>query len=538
MSLRDPLLGVVKGARGPGRLGALAAAMLSACAVADPAGELGDVGEHGAVASYLGGPAEKPHPGAPGIGDPLFPTLGNGGYEVVHYQLDLRYETAAPTQPIDGTARIFARATQALSQLDLDFSGASVGEVRIGDDAAAFLRDGGELVITPPRAIARGELFVITVAHFTAVPKVPSAANFLGAPFFSSPDGSGWAGQPNNAHQIFPCNDHPSDKATFSFRIDVPEGTTAVASGVATGVDTAAGRSIFSFEQRTPMATELAQVAVGAYTVVARPSSSGVIVRDVIPTRLLATLEPKLAIVNDHLAWLEDRLGDYPFPTYGSLVVQASLGFALESQTLSLFQSSFFSASQASYAPIMVHELAHQWFGDSVAPARWSDVWQNEGHATWYELTFQAAPDSASFVNRMRQLYSSGDLLREQFGPVAGPLSGNVRVLFSSNVYNGGALALYALRQQIGDAAFQQVEREWVTRFRGLSASTDDFIALASEVSQQDLTAFLSDWLYGTVTPPMPGHPDWTVTPPSLVAAEAVDTAAPAEHGGSLLLRY
>jgi aminopeptidase N len=272
--------------------------------------------------------------------------------------------------------------------------------------------------------------------------------------------------------------------------------------------------------------------------VVERPGSSGVIVRDVIPTRLLATLEPKLAIVSDHLAWLEERLGDYPFPTYGSLVVQASLGFALESQTLSLFQSSFFSAGETSYAPIMVHELAHQWFGDSVAPARWSDVWQNEGHATWYELTFQAGPDSASFVNRMRQLYSSGDLFREQLGPVASPPSGNARALFNSNVYNGGALALYALRQQIGDAAFQRVEREWVTRFRGLSATTEDFIALASEVSQQDVTAFLTDWLYGTVTPAMPGHPDWTVTPPSLIATEAVDAAAPAAHGGSPLLRY
>src|SRR6185295_9310274 len=100
MFLLDELLGVVRDVRRPGRVGALAAMMLSGCTVADPAGELGE------VESHLGGAAEKPHPGAPGIGDPLFPTLGNGGYEVVHYQLDLRYETAAPTQPIDGTVRI------------------------------------------------------------------------------------------------------------------------------------------------------------------------------------------------------------------------------------------------------------------------------------------------------------------------------------------------------------------------------------------------------------------------------------------------
>jgi aminopeptidase N len=538
----EQLLGVVKGGH---RRGALAALVLSACGVTTPSGERGDVTAAGAIESALG-TTEKPRPGAAGIGDPLFPTLGNGGYEVVHYQIDLRYETASPSQSLDGTVRMFARATQALSQLDVDFAGDSVGGVSIGDAPAAFVRDGEDLVITLPRPIARGELFVITVADFVAIPKVPSAGILLGAPFFLSQDGSAWAGQPGHAHQIFPCNDHPSNKATFSFRIDVPTGTTAVASGVDAGVETANGRTIYSFEQREPMATELAQVAVGAFTVVPRTSSDGVIVRDVIPTRLLATLEPKLAVVTDHLTWLEDRLGGYPFPIYGSLVVQASLGFALESQTLSLYQSSFFSSSQASYGPIMVHELSHQWFGDSVAPARWSDVWQNEGHATWYERTFSNGPDSPAFVSFMRSLYASGDVFRANLGPVASPPSGNANSLFNSNVYNGGALALFALRQQVGDAAFQQIERTWVTRFRGLSATTDDFIALASEVSGQDVTEFLRDWLYGTITPPMPGHPDWTVTPANLMseeAATAMIAAFPIAHAPPVdesapLLRY
>jgi len=525
MSLLDPLLGVVQGLRRAGWAGVVAAAMLAACAVADPepSGMQGGGAALGGHESLLGGPIEKPRPGAPGIGDPLFPLLGNGGYDVLHYELELRYATAAPTQPLDGTVRIFAQATQALSQLDLDFAGDSVGEVRIGDAAAAFVRDGDELVITPPQAIARGEVFLITVVHFVATPKVPSAQRFLGAPFFSTPDGSGWAGQPSNAHRVFPSNDHPSDKATFSFRIDVPEGTTAVASGVATGVETGGGRSIYSFEQRTPMATELAQVAVGAYTVVPRASSdTGVIVRDVIPTRLLAAFEPKLAIVTDQLNWLEARVGAYPFPTYGTFVVEASLGFALESQTLSLYQSSYFAGAQSTYDTLMVHELAHQWFGDSVAPARWADVWLNEGHATWYELTYRGGPDAAAFVNTMHALYARGDQYRDQYGPVASPPSGNPFLLFNSNVYGGGCLALFALRQQIGDAAFQQVERAWVSRFGGLSATTADFIALASEISQQDLTAFLTDWLYGTVTPPMPGHPEWTVNPLALAADDAL----------------
>ena len=96
--------------------------------------------------------------------------------------------------------------------------------------------------------------------------------------------------------------------------------------------------------------------------------------------------------------------------------------------------------------------------------------------------------------------------------------------LFSPQVYDGGALVLYALRQKIGDAAFMRLERAWVKRYEGKSASTDDFIALASQVSGRDLARFLRNWLYGTKTPPMPGHPDWTVDPVTAnrTAAQAV----------------
>ena len=515
---------VIKTLYRPRRIGAVAVAMLSACAAPDATSDPGDgdaVTEAGDEAVDAAARYEPARPGDVGIGDPLFPTLGNGGYDIAHYDLELRYETAAPSQPIDGTVRILARATHSLSQLDLDFDGASIGSVRIDGRAAAFHRDGEELVITPASAIRRGEWFIITVSHFVAIPRVPSRADLLGAPFSITPDGSVWAGQPDGAHQIFPSNDHPSDKASFSFRIDVPAGTTAVASGVQTAQHTQDGRTVYRFEQREPMATELAQVAVGAFSVISRGEHAGVTVRDVVPTRLASELAPKLASVTEHLAFLEERLGDYPFRSYGSLVVESSLGFALETQTLSLYETSYFARDAAVYEPIMVHELAHQWFGDSVAPSRWADVWQNEGHATWYELTFQIAPDSTDFTELMKLIYSLGDSWRTLFGAVASPLRGDAIALFNPNVYYGGALALYALRQQIGDAAFQQVERTWVAEYRGKSASTADFIALASRISGQDLTAFLNDWLYGKTTPAMPGHPDWTVDPvePRLAAA-------------------
>jgi aminopeptidase N len=524
----------------------VAATLLSACAFSDPPTDIDDADDTDdaseiAAAAVTDGDAvarfEQPRPGDAGIGDPLFPTLGNGGYEVEHYDLRLRYETADPTQPLDGTVRILARATQALSRFDLDFAGDSVGEVRVNGRPAAFQRDGEELVITPAQPLLRGQPFLVTVAHFVATPKVPDRRVLLGAPFFSTPDGSGWALQPNNAHQVFPSNDHTSDLASFSFRIDVPEGTTAIANGAPTGKHTHNGRTIYQFEQRAPMATELAQVAVGAFTVISRGDHAGVTVRDVVPTRLVADLDPKLAPVTSHLDFMQNLVGDYPFPAYGSFVVEAPLGFALETQTLSLYDSGFFNNPPASFEPIMVHELAHQWFGDSVAPNRWADVWQNEGHATWYETSFRLGLDTEQFTSFMQLIYSFSDILRAAFGPVASPPSGDPNALFNQNVYLGGALVLYALRQQIGDPAFQRLERAWVRIYRGKSPSTADFIALASRVSGQDLTAFLNDWFYGTTTPAMPGHPDWTVQPvppPSAVAATMPALVLPFDDMGLL----
>jgi aminopeptidase N len=466
-------------------------------------------------------------PGAAGIGDPLFPRLGNGGYDVLHYDLRLRYETSAPAQAVDGMVRVVARATQALSRFDLDFAGSAVGDVAVNGRAATWRRDGEELVVTPPRPLRRGQVFSTRVRHFAAAP-TPARPGQLTVAFFSTADGSATAPQPDLAHRVFPSNDHPRDKARFTFTLDVPAGTTAVANGVFAGRDARDGRWVWHYRQRQPMATELTQIVVGRFTITQRSGQDGVAVRDVTPTRLTAGLAPKLAVVSEQLAWLRQRVGGYPFDVYGTLVVDAPLGFALETQTLSLFDAGSFDAPRSGWAPVMVHELAHQWFGDSVSPWSWSDVWLNEGHATWYELLYaeeqrllREATGFARVEALMRNLYGAGDTFRTLFGPVARPQGVSIPALFNPNVYFGGALALYALRQEIGAEAFAILERRWVQRFRGRSASTLDFIALASEVAGRDLAPFLRAWLYGAKTPPMPGHPDWAVTPASPAAAAA-----------------
>jgi aminopeptidase N len=475
------------------------------------------VGSVGAAApAYAGGAG--PTPGSAGVGDRLYPTLGNGGYDVQNYDLHVTYPEKDPKQTVTGDVTITAVATQNLSRFDLDFGGDSVGSVKVNGDPATFTRDGDELVITPKHHLPKGQRFRVKVSGYTATPIEANASSPAG--FVTTADGTFVAGQPSESHNYFPSNDHPSDLASYTIALTFPEGWIGVANGVHVGDTTAGGRVTSTYRESKPLASELIQAAVGDYVVQDRAPVAGIPIRDVVPRRLAADLLPKAEVERDQLAWMIDKVGKYPFENYGSLVVDTNLGFALETQTISLYDTSLFAAPKYVLDPVMLHELSHMWFGDSVAPSEWSSVWQSEGHATWYELRYAeetgvfqqytGTPDREAYF---KKVYARGDAYRARYGPVAAPLKADVIWdVFNPNVYDGGALVLYALQQKIGTRDFQRLEREWVRINRGKSRSTQDYINLASVISGQNLRPFLTDWLYGTKTPPMPGHPDWTVT--------------------------
>jgi len=450
------------------------------------------------------------------LGDPLFAGLGNGGYDVQRYDLRLTYPKTDPRQTVRGSVTVTARATTALPRLDLDFSGGGPASVLVDGRAATFRHRGAELVVSPATPVPAGAAFTVDVRGFTAKPVAGSAVEQGGAAFVATPDGTALAGQPAAMHTVFPCNDHPSDKATFTFALDVPAGWTGVANGVPAGTTTSGGRTVWRYREDRPMATELVQVAVGNLQVVRRPDEQGVQIRDVVPRRLLSSAGAELAGQDGQIAWMAARVGPFPFPVYGRLAADAQLA-ALETQTLTIMPRSYLALPSGPRNQVLLHELAHQWFGDAVSPAQWSDVWLNEGHATWYEMLYGAEQGSLrSFFpapdleGAMRAVYGQSDLFRRQFGPPAAPASADsLRALFNPDVYTGGALVLYALRQEIGTPAFEQVVREWFGDHRDGVASTADYVALASQVAGRDLRPFLDAWLYGGTAPPMPGHPDW-----------------------------
>jgi aminopeptidase N len=455
--------------------------------------------------------AVQPADGSASLGDRLFPDLGNPGYNVFDYDIALAYH--GNDRPLSAVTRIDALATTSLPRFSLDFARGDVRSVRVNGQPAEYRSEREKLVVTPATPVREGGRLHITVGHTSD----PSGNDDGG--WVRTPDGLAMANQADAAHRVFPCNDHPSDKATITFRVTAPKALTVVAGGLRESARATADRTAVTWTYRTshPAATELAQMSIGRSAVLRSTGPHGLPLRDAIPAADpdRDRLEKRLAMTPSQIEWMERQVGPYPFETYGILAIDAGTGFELETQTLSLFERGVLLADEELGAPLMVHELAHQWFGDSVSPTRWSDLWLNEGHATWYQWRYATEKYGprlgTTFDELVRGAYEADDQLRGAAGPPAAPLPpGRGKLgIFRGNVYISAALVLYALRHEMGADAFQRLERAHLALHRDGNASTADFTALASRTAGRDLSGFLRPWLYGTRTPPMPGHPDW-----------------------------
>ncbi|MDX3691884.1 M1 family metallopeptidase [Streptomyces europaeiscabiei] len=464
--------------------------------------------------------ASAPAPAVPlGVGDRLFPHLGNPGYDVESYDLAFTYP-GSNREPLTAVTSIDAKTTSRLERVNLDFSHGKVGSVEVDGESAAFTSAGEDLVITPREPLSEGSRTRITVRHTSD----PVYTGDEEGGWVQTADGLAMANQADAAHVVFPCNDHPSDKAMFTIRVTVPYGYTAVSNGLATATDRAPGTTTWTYRTEHPMATELAQVSIGRSAVLHRTGPHRLPVRDVIPAKDRAKLEPWLKKTPAQIEWMEGKVGRYPFETYGVLIAEAQTGFELETQTLSLFERELFVRPEYPkwyVESIMVHELAHQWFGNSVSPRTWSDLWLNEGHATWYEALYAEETAGRTVEARMKAAYGASDSWRTAGGPPAAPKkprNGQKIGIFRANVYDGAALFLYALREKIGGPAFARLQRAWVAVHQDGVASTADFQELASAIAGRDLGDFFHAWLYEVKTPPMPGHPDWKSAPAKVSA--------------------
>lgn len=431
-----------------------------------------------------------------GRGDSRYPDLGNAGYDVEHYTLDLFFDPA--TDVLTGIATIVATATGDLDVFNLDLIGFEITNLLVDDRAVGFARVGRELTIDPGATIPAGEGFSVTVEYTGTPAAVPSRALPFAIGWLAATDGTRYvAAEPEGAAGWFPGNDHPSDKATYTFRVTVPDPLLAVANGVLAETITDIGATTRVYEMRQPMPTYLATVVIGELVVVddaAATADAGVPIRNVLPPLLAAAPPPELAEQGEMLAFLEGVFGPYPFDLYGIAVVPELPG-ALENSTLSLFGDAVMSAGILDF--VLVHELAHQWIGNHVTPADWGDIWLNEGFATYAEWLWLEHTDGPAALDQVTTA------TREQMVTAGLPPPGDppAKDLFNASVYRWGALVLHVLRLEIGDEAFFATLRTYVDRFGGGTVRTADFIAAAEEASGRQLDALFDAWLYGDTVP-------------------------------------
>ncbi|MFC8427260.1 M1 family metallopeptidase [Streptomyces sp. NPDC057253] len=439
------------------------------------------------------GAAAPPSTGSKGVGDPYFPLAGNGGYHVEHYDLTLGYDPGS--RHLDGKAVLTARATQRLTRFDLDFKGLTVTGLTVDHTKARFRRDGQELVVTPEHALRKGERFTVTVTYKGKPAPVTDPDGSLDG-WIPTDDGAFVAGEPQGAMTWFPANNHPKDKSSYDFTLTVPQGRTAVANGVLRSQRTAHGKTTFRWRQSEPMAAYLATATVGKFKVEQFTTRTGIRVYNAVDAREAAAAAPVLKKLPSVLEWESKLFGRYPFRAAGSIVDHApNVGYALETQSRPVYDS-------APDLSTLVHENAHQWFGDSVSLTSWKDIWLNEGFATYAEWLYAEQHGGDSAQKAFDDLYAkpASDELWEF--PPGDPGSG--ANIFGTPVYARGAMTLHVLRTTVGDRAFFGILRAWAGGHRDGHGTTAQFERLAERVSGKKLDGLFHTWLYSPGKPNRP----------------------------------
>lgn len=427
--------------------------------------------------------AAAPDPGTLAPPDPYLPELGNRGIDVQDYDLSIAYEPGSGT--LRGDATLTIRALRRLATFHLDLTGMKVHQLTLDGKKARVTRTENELIVRPSTPIERDTEFELRVRYLglPAPSLIPGIQ--LSNGWIPTSDGAVTLSEPDGAHFWFPANDHPRDKATFTFRLNVPTPLVAVANGSLVERSDADGRSIWVWSDPAPMATYLAQVAIGDLVIDDRPAVGDVAIRNVSPPSLAGDLAEIADETPAMLEFFTGWFGAFPFDVYGILVSAEGLdGLAFEAQTLSVFGPGALNSS------IAAHEIVHQWFGNWVSPAGWDETWLNEGFATYFQLLWEEHALGVSLEENLRELRShvNRDLDTAADDP-------GLSEMFGVATYERGALVVHALRTEIGDELFRAFLAEYLARFGGKVATTEDLIEVASEVAGRDLEEFLRSWL-------------------------------------------
>ncbi|WP_243059493.1 M1 family metallopeptidase [Nocardioides sp. SR21] len=426
------------------------------------------------------------------VEDRVYPDVGDPGVDVLSYHLDLDWDPA--TQTLTGAETLRIRATARASQIQLDLGEPlEVTDVDVGGVRATFDHDGKDLVIH--QRVLPNRRYLVHIDYSgtpAAVPSPTERTDIASVGWTVAPSGQVWTMQePFGAYTWYAVNDQPSDKATYSFRISAPSPAVGVANGELVSRRERDGRTITAWELDSPASSYLVTVAIGEFTMTEDESASGLPMSYWTPAdrpELIDRMREAPAAVD----WLEERLGPFPFDSLGYLVVDSSSG--METQTMITLGDTRYATSPE----VLVHEAAHQWYGDLVTPRDWRDVWMNEGMAMYLQGVWTAEHRGPSLEALMDEWATYDSTLRGDSGP---PADYDPEDFGAANVYYIPAVMWDELRQRIGDDEFWRLVREWPQANAYGNAGYDDITAWWSEQTGEDLSAFFDTWLLSETTP-------------------------------------
>ena len=447
---------------------------------------------------------------APSASPGYVPGHGHPEYAVDRYNLALDYSVTA--NRLDGRAELEVTAREPITAVVLDLQqNLAVRHVESGEAALPFTQGGQHLEILLPFRVAAGAGLSLRI-DYSGSPR-PADGPWGSIGWEELSDGALVAGQPAGAPTWFPCNDHPADKASYRFVVTVEEEYRVVANGTCIGQAAGEGNRTrtWTFEQPEPMAPYLATVQIGRYDQVqlgpggsrsaGGPGASGAPAQLLAaPPGRLAKARAALAEQGRMLAAFERWFGPYPFGSYTVVVTEDKLEIPLEAQTITVLGRNHLGRKSRR---LLAHELAHQWFGNSVTAGSWQDIWLHEGFATYAEWLWseEAGRDLADELGQ-----EAWDWLSRRPEDLCVAAPGPER-MFDDRVYVRGALALHALRRSGPDRVFFGLLRTWTEAFRHGNASTSGFLELAGRAyagTGTDPAALLEPWLAADALPAWP----------------------------------
>jgi aminopeptidase N len=424
--------------------------------------------------------------------DSYYPEQGDPGVDSLHYGLDLTWDPDG--RVLTGIADITLRATRDAEDLQLDLlSALTVSAVTIDGKDVSFFRASDYLIIEEP--VQRDQRLEVRVAYAGTpgpVPAPTTRSDFSTTGLTITPTGEIWTMQePFGAFTWYPVNDQPSDKALYDFTIRAPREWVGVANGVLRSRKVRGGHTVTRWHLSHPAASYLTTVAVGNFVETKDTSASGVPISYWTHRGQRGVLR-SLRVTPSVLTWNEKHLGPYPFDSLGIVVVDSESG--METQTMITLGDSDYDLS----APVIEHELTHQWYGDLVTPTDWSDLWMNEGMTMFIQGAYEAEQEGVSIDSKMDSWAATEQQSREVSGP---PGAYDAGEFGEGNVYYGPALMWNELRHRMGNAKFWKMVRRWPTVHADGNATRDQYFAWLEKQTGLELSSFLQDWILGTTTP-------------------------------------